>query len=348
MAVAKRVFGNTPDGQEVELYSITNKNGMCAEVMTYGATLVNLLVPGKDGKVADINLGYDCMEPYTVNTDNFGATIGPNCNRIGGASFMLDGKKIQMEVNDQGANNLHTDLKKGISKKLWTAECTENSVTMTVGAADGEWGLPGNRIFRATYTLTDDNELKLRYEAESDQNTLLNLTNHAYFNLKGHDQETMHDHELWIAASNFTELVKGGIPTGAILPVEGTPFDFTQAKKIGQDVDGGHPQTELTGGYDHNWVLDDYDGSMKLAARMSCEEAGRTMEIYTNLPGIQVYTGNFIGAQTAKGGAKYAPRMGVALETQFFPDAPNHENFPSAIFGPDRKYDYTTVYKLYW
>lgn len=347
MAVTKHIFGKTPEGQEIEIYSITNKNGVCAEVMTYGATLVNLLVPGKDGTKADINLGYDSMEPYTVNTDNFGATIGPNCNRIGGASFMLEGKKIQLPVND-GANNLHTDLEAGISKKVWKAECTEHSVRMTVTSKDGELGLPGNRTFWATYTLTDENELELHYEAESDKNTLINMTNHAYFNLKGHDQGTIHDHILWIRANQYTELVKGGIPNGRIVSVKGTPFDFTTEKEIGQDVDCEHPQIRLVGGYDHNFVLDDYDGSTKLALRMSCPKSGRTMEIYTNLPGVQVYTGNFIGKQTAKEGAAYDCRMGVALETQFFPDAPNHPEFPSDIFGPDRRYDYKTIYKLYW
>lgn len=347
MAVAKRVFGKMPEGQEIELFSITNKNGICVEIMTYGANLVNLIVPGKNGEKTDINLGYDRLEPYMANTDNFGATIGPNCNRIGGASFMLDGEKIQLAVND-GENNLHTDLSAGLSKKVWVAEVLENGVAMTTESTDGELGLPGNRKFRVTYTLSDENELKLHYEAVSDKNTLINMTNHAYFNLKGHDQGTIHDHILWIHASRFTELKKGGIPTGKILPVSGSAFDFTKEKLIGQDVDGNCPQVGLTGGYDHNFVLDDYDGSMQLAARLSCPEAGRSMEIYTDLPGIQVYTGNFIGKQTAKAGAAYDRRMGVALETQFFPDAPNHPEFPSDIFGPDRKYDYTTIYKFYW
>ncbi len=347
MAVAKRVFGKMPEGQEIELFSITNKNGICVEIMTYGANLVNLIVPGKNGEKTDINLGYDRLEPYMANTDNFGATIGPNCNRIGGASFMLDGEKIQLAVND-GENNLHTDLSAGLSKKVWVAETLENGVAMTTESTDGELGLPGNRKFRITYTLSDENELKLHYEAVSDKNTLINMTNHAYFNLKGHDQGTIHDHILWVHASRFTELKKGGIPTGKILPVSGSAFDFTKEKLIGQDVDGNCPQVGLTGGYDHNFVLDDYDGSIQLAARLSCPEAGRSMEIYTDLPGIQVYTGNFIGKQTAKAGAAYDRRMGVALETQFFPDAPNHPEFPSDIFGPDRKYDYTTIYKFYW
>lgn len=346
MTITKSIFGKAPDGTEVELYSITNQKGMRADVMTYGASLVNLFVPDQEGKLTDVTLGYDSMEPYTVNTDNFGATIGPNCNRIGGASFMLDGKKIQLSVND-GENNLHTDEKLGISKKVWRAQETQDGLVLTVESPDKEAGLPGNRTYRLTYTLTEENELKLHYEVQTDQNTILNLTNHAYFNLDGHDQGLIHDHTLWIHAGAYTPLLAGGIPVGTIVPVKGTALDFTTEKKIGRDIDGDDPQTKLVGGYDHNFVLDHYDGSMQLAARLRSERSGRNMEIYTNLPGLQIYTGNFIKKQTAKGGAVYERRMGVAMETQFFPDTPNHPEFPSTVFGPERKYDYTTVYKFF-
>ena len=345
MAITKSIFGTAPDGTQVELYSLTNKNGMRADIMTYGANLVNLFVPNQNGELADVTLGYDNMEQYTVNTDNFGATVGPNCNRIGGASFVLDGQKIELPVND-GVNNLHTDAKVGISKKIWKAQCAEDCLILSVESSDQEAGLPGNKKIRMTYTLTDENELKLHYEAEADRNTILNLTNHAYFNLDGHDQGLIHDHTLWINATTYTPLLKGGIPDGTILPVAGTALDFTTEKKIGRDIDGEDPQTNLVGGYDHNLILDDYDGSMRLAARLSSQKAGRTMEVYTNLPGIQIYAGNFIGKQPAKGGASYDRRMGIAMETQFFPDAPNHDNFPSTVFGPDRMYDYTTIYKF--
>lgn len=354
MAVTKRIFGTAPDGKEVEIYRLSNKNGMYADIMTYGANLVNLVVPDADGNLADVTLGYDTLEPYTLNTDNFGATVGPNCNRIGDACFMLDGQRIQLAVND-GKNNLHTDGMNGLSKKIWTVESVSEasesdlsvcSLTMTVESKDGELGLPGNKTFRATYTLTDNNELKLRYEAQSDKNTLLNLTNHAYFNLNGHDQGSVHEHELWVNAHAFTELRAGGIPTGKILPTEGTALDFGKPAKIGAKVDSDDAQTKLVGGYDHNFVLDDYDGSLRLAARLTADRAKRCMEIYTNLPGLQVYTGNFIGRQQAKQNASYEPRVGVAMETQFFPDAPNHPEFPSTVFGPGRRYDYITVYKF--
>ncbi|MCM1104469.1 MAG: galactose mutarotase [Clostridium sp.] len=345
MAVTKRLFDTLADGRAVDLYSITNRNGMCVEVMTYGANIVNLFLPGENDERVDVTMGYDTIEPYTVNTDNFGATIGPNCNRIADASFVLEGKKIQMAVND-GVNNLHSDAKLSMAKKLWDAQTTEDSVIFSVRVGDGEVGLPGNKVIRLTYTLTDENELKLHYEGKSDQNTIINLTNHAYFNLSGHAAGSIHDAVLWVNASQFTEVRAGGIPTGRILPVKGTALDFTQPKPIGRDIDGDDEQTKLVGGYDHNWVLNDWDGQVRLAARLTDEKAKRQMEVYTNLPGMQIYAGNFIGKQAAKGGAVYEPRMGIAMETQFFPDAPNHDNFPSTVFGPERQYDSTTIYKF--
>lgn len=345
MAVTKRLFDTLTDGTQVDLYSITNQNGMCVEVMTYGANMVHLFLPGQNNERVDVTLGYDTIGPYTVNTDCFGATIGPNCNRIANASFLLEGEKIQMPVND-GVNNLHSDTKIGLSKKVWDAQTTQDGVVFSVRASDGEAGLPGNKVIRLTYTLTDDNELKLHYEGKADRNTIMNLTNHAYFNLSGHAAGSIHDTVLWVNASQFTEVREGGIPTGRILPVKGTALDFTKPKPIGQDIDGDDAQTKLVGGYDHNWVFDDWDGRVRLAARITDEKAKRQMEVYTNLPGMQIYAGNFIKRQKAKGGAEYGPRMGIAMETQFFPDAPNHENFPSTVFGPGRQYDSTTIYKF--
>lgn len=345
MAVTKRSFDTLADGRAVEIYSMTNRNGMCVEVMTYGANIVNLFLPGQNHEKVDVTLGYDSIEPYTVNMDNFGATIGPNCNRIADASFMLEGKKVQMVVND-GVNNLHSDACLSTTKRIWDAQATQDSVIFTVKMNDGEVGLPGNKIIRLTYTLTDDNELRLHYEGKSDKNTIINLTNHAYFNLSGHAAGSIHDSILWVNASRFTEVRKGGIPTGKILPVKGTALDFTEPKSIGRDIDGDDPQTKLVGGYDHNWVLDGWDGQVRLAARLTDEKAKRQMEVYTNLPGIQIYAGNFIGKQQAKDGAVYGPRMGIAMETQYFPDAPNHDNFPSTVFGPERQYDSTTIYKF--
>lgn len=345
MAVTKRLFDTLEDGRAVELYSMSNQNGMCVEVMTYGANIVNLFLPDKDKRKTDITMGYDTIEPYTVNMDNFGATIAPNCNRIGNASFLLEGKKIQMAVND-GANNLHSDGKLGMSKKIWDAQATEDSVIFTVGVEDGDVGLPGNKVVRLTYTLTDENELKLHYEGKSDQNTIINLTNHAYFNLSGHAAGSIHDAVLWVNASHFTEVRACGYSDGKDSAGQGTALDFTVPKPIGRDIDGDDPQTKLVGGYDHNWVLDDWDGQVRLAARLTDEKSKRRMEVYTNLPGIQIYAGNFIGKQAAKDGAEYGPRMGIAMETQFFPDAPNHDNFPSTVFYPERQYDSTTIYKF--
>ena len=347
MSIIKSVFGTLPSGEEIELYSITNANGMQVNLMTFGANLVNLYLPdGKGGKV-DVNLGYDVLEKYTKNTDNFGATIGPNANRIGNACFELDGVKINLPKND-GENNLHTDGDFGMHKKIWKASTIQNQVIFELSLKDGELCLPGNRKFRLTYELTDDNELKLHYEVTSDRNTLINMTNHSYFNLDGHGAGSIHNHKLWVSSSAITPVVKGAIPTGEYMDVTGTVFDFRTKRQLGEALAHDDAQLSIGGGIDHNFVIDDYDGSLKKIATLSSDESGRSMDVYTNLPGIQVYTGNFIGEQIAKEGATYNKRYGVAMETQFFPDAPNHDNFPSDIFGPDREYDYTTVYRFAW
>lgn len=343
MAIKKALFGTAPSGEEVYIYSLENKNGMRADIMTYGANLVNLIVPNNKGELADINLGYDELAPYTKNTDNFGAVMGPNCNRIGNAVFYIDGQKIELPKND-GENNLHSDAYLGTSKKVWKVISCDAMLVMETSFDDGDISFPGNRIIRVTYTLTDANELKLHYEATSDKKTLFNLTNHAYFNLDGHGSGLIHDHELVVKASHFTPVVKGGIPTGEIAPVSGTAFDFTTKRKLGEALSMDDDQLKGSGGIDHNFVIDDYDGSLKCVAELSSEASGRKMKVYTNLPGIQIYAGNFIGDQIAKDGAHYNKRMGIAMETQFFPDTPNHDNFPTAFFGPDRVYDYTTVY----
>lgn len=347
MAVTKKVFGTTSKGETIELYSITNANGMQADIMTYGANLVNLIVPDKNGGAADVNLGYDKLEDYYGNTDNFGAVIGPNCNRIGDATFMLEGQKINLPVND-GVNNLHSDGTNAINKRVWKAIPGEDQLQLEVTLADGELALPGNRTIRLTYTLTQENELKLHYEATSDKNTILNLTNHAYFNLDGHGAGSIHEHTLYVRAKEYTKLRKGGIPTGEILPVAGTALDFTAPKTVLAAVEPGDEQTILVGGIDHNFVIDAYDGSLQYVCELASKKSGRSMKVFTNLPGIQVYAGNFIGDQTAKAGASYTKRSGIALETQFFPDAPNHDNFASTVFGPERIYDYTTIYKFAW
>lgn len=340
----KEFFGQTKDGTEIYKYWIENSRGMKAGVINYGAILVNLIVPDKNGKKDDVVLGFDSLEPYFENGCFFGATVGPNANRIAGAAFVLDGKKYQLDVND-GENNLHSHRDLGYHKRIWDADAGEMDITLTLEDADGNMGFPGNKKVQVTYTITEDNELKIHYEADSDQNTIINMTNHTYFNLAGH-KEKIYDHILELRASAYTPVVTGAIPTGEIASVGGTPFDFTKAKRIGDEIDADNEQLKLTGGYDHNWALDHADGALREFATVREPVTGRCMKAYTDLPGVQFYAGNFITRQTGKEAALYDARSGMCLETQFFPDTANRDNFPSAVFGPDRKYVSTTIYKF--
>jgi aldose 1-epimerase len=345
MGVSKEKFGTTKDGREVYRYTIENGNGMQAKVTNFGAILVNLLVPGKNGKLDDVVLGFDSVEGYFDNGSFFGTVIGPNANRTGGASFEIDGKTYQLDVND-GPNNLHTDKEKGFHKQLWDAEIGDNSVTFSLESKDGELGFPGNKKVSVTYSLSEDNELKLAYHGTSDANTLINLTNHTYFNLSGHDAGKIEDHILTLRAANYTPVVAGAIPTGEIAPVAGTPLDFTQPKAIGKDINADFEQLKLVQGYDHNFVIDGADGSLKEIAEAEDPKSGRKMKVFTTLPGVQFYAGNCIGEEKGKGGALYGPRKGFCLETQYYPDNIHHPNFPQAVFGPGKDYDSVTVYQF--
>ncbi len=348
MAVAKTVFGKTPEGKEVELYTITNKNGMSAEVITFGAILKSLYVPDKKGKVKDVVLGYDKLWMYFKNGCFFGATVGPSANRIGGGSYVVDGKKVQLPVNDHKINNLHSDKDKGFHKRLWKAEAGKNSVTFTLSKKDKDLG-PGNATFSVTYTLTDANELKIAYHATSDKKTLINMTNHSYFNLQGPESMSMEETVLTINASKFTETDRALIPTGKFIDVDGTPMDFRKPKKIGRDIGKiEYKPLKICGGYDHNYVIDGWNGKKKLIAVAEEKKSGRKMEVYSDLPGVQFYAGNFIAENIGKEGYKNCRRKGFCLETQYYPDTPNHEEFPQAFFGAGKDYDTTTVYKFSW
>ena len=346
MSVVKEKFGVTPDGKEVSVYTIDNGT-ISASVIDFGAILTELCVPDRDGKTDDIVLGYPTLEGYLANGCFFGATVAPSANRIAGASFVIDGTEYHLPVND-GENNLHTDHDFGGHKKIWDAEIGENAVTFRTTFADGEFGMPGNRRIAVTYTLTDDNAVCLTYHAESDKNTIMNPTNHSYFNLAGHASGKIYDQKLQLFCSAYTPVVKGAIPTGEIRPVNGTAFDFLTMKTIGQDIDQNDQQLELVGGFDHNFVIDGYqgDGSLLKTACAVDEESGRTMEVETTLPGVQFYAGNFIDGVGGKDGCDYGPRDGFCLETQFYPDTIHHENFPGCVFGPDRPYDSVTIYRF--
>lgn len=341
----KQLFGTAKDGTDIYLYTLANKNGMKAQVMNFGAILVNLFVPDKNGNIADVNLGYDTLEAYYTNGSNFGATIGPNANRIAGAAFELHGVWYELDAND-GVNNLHSHADKGFHKKIWDVTEGDNSITFSTESPDGEMGFPGNKKVSVTYTLTEENELKITYHATSDKDTILNLTNHSYFNLAGHGSGSNGAHLVWMKASHYTPVVAGAIPTGEIAPVAGTPMDFTSPRRIGDDVDADFEQLTLTGGYDHNWVVDDWNGEVQLIATVTEPTSGRKMSVYTDLPGVQFYVGNFMAPETGKGGAQYDYRGGFCPETQYFPNTANEPSFPSAVYGPDRAYESTTIYKF--
>lgn len=348
MAVAIKNFGSTKDGQEVKLYTLENKNGMIVAVTNYGVNIVSVIVPDKNGNKADVVLGFDSVEGYFENGSFFGATIGPSANRIANASFVVDGVKYQLAVND-GTNNLHSDYELGYHKALWDAEIQgEESVVFSLEDKDGNMGFPGNKKVKVTVTLTDDNELKLAYYASADQNTLINMTNHSYFNLAGHAAGTIENHELCICASAYTPVDERLIPTGELASVEGTPFDFREWHVVGERIREENAQLKLGKGYDHNYVIDGFDGTVRKVAEVSEEISGRSMEVYTDQPGIQFYAGNCITPVGGKNGAFYEKRSGLCLETQVFPDSINQENFPNSVYGPDKDYETVTIYKFNW
>lgn len=344
MSVTKEIFGtDQKTGKAVYQYTLENKNGMKAKIINYGAVLTQLWVPDADGKLADVVLGHDTLEPYFENPGALGATVGPNANRVGNASFTIDGQTYRLPANE-GKNNLHSDNTLGYHKRVYDVEEGEDSVTMSLFDEDGCMGFPGNKEFRITWSLNDQNELRLDYQASSDRKTILSPTNHSYFNLNGQGTGTIENHYLKLKASHYTPTVKGSIPTGEIAPVAGTPMDFTAAKQIGKEIDSDFEQLTMAGGYDQNWVLDDFDGQLQKVAEVTSPETSRVMDVYTTLPGIQFYAGNFLGEQQGKAGAKYHDRDGLALETQFFPDSANKANFPNVVFGPERKYVSSTIY----
>lgn len=345
MGIVTEKFGVTKTGEEVFLFTLKNKNGVEAKITNFGAALVNLYVPDKDGKMEDVVLGFDKAEGYFDNPSFFGVTIGPSANRIAGAAFELNGKKYQIAVND-GKNNLHSDMDNGYHKRAWKAEAGECELTLTLEGKDGELGFPGNKKITMVYSLSDDNGLKLKYHATSDADTIINLTNHTYFNLAGHKSGSIEGQLLQLNAGHYTHVLPGAIPTGEIRSVAGTPLDFTQMKMIGKEINADFEQLKLVQGYDHNFVVDGYDGTMRQIAEAADEKSGRRMKVFSNLPGVQFYAGNCISPQSGKDGAHYEPRFGFCLETHYYPDNIHHPNFPQAVFGPGKDYDAETIYQF--
>lgn len=355
--VETSTFGQLPDGRQVDVYRLTNANGIELQVTNYGGIILSLKTPDVDGEFDDIALGFDSLEAYLSDeyrqaNPYFGAIIGRYGNRIAGGQFSLDGDTYSLATND-GNNHLHGG-DQGFDKVLWQAEPFENAsgtgLVLRYTSEDGEEGYPGKLETEVTYTLTDDDELMVDYRAVTDKATPVNLTQHSYFNLKGEGSDTILDHQLMINAPEFTPVNDSLIPTGELRAVEGTPFDFTQATTIGERIEQDNEQLEFGGGYDHNFVLarDNAEADeLVVAAKVWEPQSGRMVEIATTEPGIQFYSGNFLnGDLTGKQGEAYEHRSGFALETQHFPDSPNQEAFPSTILEPGDTYRSRTVYRF--
>jgi aldose 1-epimerase len=347
--VNKRAFGKMADGQTIDLYTLTNKNGMEASIINYGGRVVTLKTPDRDGRLDDVVLGFDNLEGYQGENPYFGALIGRYGNRIGKASFTLDGVLYKLPANN-GPNTLHGGPK-GFDKAVWQARDVSDGqsqrVQLTYLSKDGEEGFPGNLTATVVYTLTANNELRIDYRATTDKDTVVNLTNHSYFNLQGQGVGDILGHEVTLNADAFTPVDKELIPTGEIRGVEGTPFDFRKPVAIGARINQNDEQLKFGRGYDHNFVLRGGGGTLTPAARVYEPKTGRVMEVLTTEPGIQFYSGNFLdGTLHGKGGKVYPLRSGLCLETQHFPDSPNKPGFPSTVLRPGAEYQTTTVYRF--
>jgi aldose 1-epimerase len=341
-------FGKTADGVPVKQYTLTNADGVVVKLISRGATLTEWHVPDKNGKMADVVFGFDDIAGYESKGNGyFGCTTGRVANRIAGGKFKIDGKEYQVATND-GPNALHGGVKRSLDKVVWDGRPFENAegqgVEFTYVSPDGEEGYPGKLTTKVTYTLTDKNEVKIDYEATTDKATPINLTNHTYFNLSGAGAPTILDHELQIVADYYTPIDETLIPTGEIKPVGGSPFDFREFHKIGERVK--QLDSKPGKGYDHNFVLDNQDGDLALAAVVREPKSGRVLKVFTTEPGVQFYGGNFLDGVKGKDGKTYAHRSGFCLETQHYPDSINQPNFSSVVLRPGETYRHTTVYQI--
>ena len=336
-------FGTLTDGSPVTLYTMTNANMAELQVMDYGATIVSIKVPDKNGTISEVTLGFDSLAGYLDRSPFFGSVVGRYGNRIGDAQFTLDGVDYSLTVNNNG-NHLHGG-KKGFDKQLWQAKVlSDSSVQFSYTSPDGEEGYPGTLQATVTYTLTGDNAVRLDYEAATDKPTIVNLTNHTYFNLRDAGETNILDHELMIDADHYVPVDDELIPTGEMVSVEGTPFDFRKATPIGARIDADHPQIENGGGYDHNFVLNHETGSLDELIKVYEPATGRTMTVATTEPGVQFYTGNFLSGLKGRSGTVYNKRAAFCLETQHYPDSPNNPQFPSVVLRPGETYQSTTIY----
>jgi aldose 1-epimerase len=345
--IAQQIFGQMPDGRNVELYTLANDHGVEARIMSYGGTLVSLRAPDRNGVHADVVLGFDEFAPYLAQHPYFGSLIGRYANRIAGASFTIDGKPYRLSANE-GRNHLHGG-RIGFDKILWDAEPAESAegpqLVLSHFSRAGEEGYPGNLSMGVTYTLTAQNELRLDYSGSTDQTTVINLTHHSYFNLAG--AGTIHDHLLRLTAARYLPVDPELIPLGEQRSVQGTPFDFTVPRSIGSRISSDEAQLQLAGGYDHCWVLTERSGAFALAAELFDPMSGRALSVFTTQPGIQVYSGNFLdGSIQGKQGQRYQRHSGLCLETQHFPDSPNQSTFPITVLRPGENYRQRTIYRF--
>ncbi|MCE7987610.1 MAG: galactose mutarotase [Caldilinea sp. CFX5] len=345
MNIHKQPFGQTKDGQAVDLFTLTNDHGITTQIMTYGGTIVTLRTPDRNGARGDIVLGFDTLAEYQARSPFFGCITGRYANRIANGKFTLDGVTYALATNN-GPNHLHGGLR-GFDKVVWQAETAQAQdevfLHLHYRSRDGEENYPGNLAVTISYTLTNRNELRIDYRAATDKPTILNLTNHTYFNLAG--QGKILDHLMMIDADRFTPVTAALIPTGDLPPVTGTPFDFRTPTAIGARIEQSHEQLRFGGGYDHNWVLNHADKGLRQVITVTEPTSGRRLDVATSQPGVQLYTGNMMpDALPGKGGQVYTKRSGFCLETQHFPDSPNQPQFPSTVLRPGEQYHETTVF----
>jgi aldose 1-epimerase len=338
-------FETVVNGKPTRLFIMENKNGMVVTLTNYGAKIISVYAPGRDGKLADVVLGFKSIAEYQQYSGSHGAVVGPFANRIANAQFTIDSVTYQLPANN-GKNCLHSGPASWY-RQAWDYQKDGNVVVFSLLSLDGEFGFPGNKTAKVTYTLTDDNELKIDYEVTTDKACHINVTNHAYFNLRGEGNGDVLNHEVVINAKKITPVDSFKIPTGEITDIIGTEFDFTSPHKIAERIDAPHPQLQIANGYDINYVIDKNEGGLAFAASAYEPESGRLMEVFTTEPGVQFFSANhFNGAETGKSGVAYAKRTGFCLETQHFPDSPNHPDFPTTLVNPGEVFRTKTIYKF--
>lgn len=345
MSIRVEEFGTTKDGQKVKKYILENGKGMKAAVLNLGAVLAELHVPDKDGTLRDVVWGYEDAAGYEVNGPDFGAVVGRNANRIGGAVITIAGKDYTL-VKNNGENNLHSGPDMYFTRMWKAIIADDNKVEFSLHSPDGDQGYPGNADITVSYTLTDGGELQIAYEGKADRDTIFNLTNHSYFNLDGQESDSVLEQKVWLDADAFTPGDAGLIPTGEIRSVEGTPMDFRTVHTIGERIDADYEPLKLAGGYDHNYVLKN-EGTYALCGKLISDKSGICMEVSTDAPGIQLYAANFLeNEKGGKGGHTYVRRSAVCFESQYFPDACHHENFKSPIVKAGEVYRTKTGYQF--